>query len=93
MSDRQTGRTTQQMLNAPLGAVFVWVNQHLYYPISLARRLGRTDLEVRPLSWLEPRNVMGRKFTAVIVDHAAQPYGAQLQALRLLRCRQAVMAD
>jgi hypothetical protein len=36
---------------------------------------------------------MSRKFTAVIVDHAAQPYGPQQEALRILRRRQVVMAD
>ena len=44
MSDRQTGRTTQQMLDAPVGAVFVWCNSALTYPKILAHGLQRDDL-------------------------------------------------
>jgi hypothetical protein len=87
MSDRQTGRTTQQMLDAPVGAVFVWCNSAVLYPKILAHGLQRDDLVVRPLSWLERRNVMGRTFPGVVVDHAAH-YSAEAQeALRYLRIR------
>lgn len=85
--NRGTGRTTQQMHAAPLGAVFVWCNGHVSYPQALAKKLGRTDLVVRPLSWLEPLNVMGRDLQGVTLDHAAQPNGAALEALRYLRAR------
>ena len=87
MSDRQTGRTTQQMNDAPPGAVFVWCNSHVSYPQALAKTLERDDLVVRPLSWLERRNVMGRTFPGVVVDHAAH-YSAEAQeALHYLRTR------
>ena len=45
---RQTGRTTQQMVDAPVGAVFVWCDGHLGYPSVLAKTLGRDDLVLRP---------------------------------------------
>ena len=87
MSDRQTGRTTQQMTDAPLGAVFVWCNSTLMYPTALAHALQRDDLVIRPLPWLERHNVMGRTFPGVTVDHAAH-YSAEAQeALHYLRTR------
>jgi hypothetical protein len=69
---RQTDVTTQQMKQAPLSATFVWCNERTRYPTELAKTLGRNDLVVRPLSWLEPRNVVSRRFPAVIVDHATR---------------------
>lgn len=43
---RGTGRTTRQMRGAPHGAAFIWCNDHLFYPRSLARWLGRDDLRI-----------------------------------------------
>jgi hypothetical protein len=92
MSDRQTGQTTQQMNNAPLGAVFVWCNSRTHYPQALAKTLGREDLVVRPLSWLERRNVMGRTFPGVVVDHAAPCDTEAYEALNYLRTRCVMVA-
>lgn len=92
MSDRQTGRTTQQMNDAPLGAVFVWCNSRVSYPQDIAKTLGRNDLVVRPLHWLQPVNVMGRDFPGVIVDHAAQPDSEGYAALHYLRTRGVMVA-
>jgi hypothetical protein len=70
---RQIGVTTQQMQQAPLGATFVWCNGHLQYPVLLAKKLGREDLIIRPMSWLsKPCNVMGHGLRHVIIDHAAR---------------------
>lgn len=72
-TSRQIGATTQQMKDAPLGATFVWCNGLLHYPVLLAKRLGREDLIVRPLSWLStPNNFVGQNLTNVIIDHAAR---------------------
>lgn len=68
--DRQTGRTTQQLKNAPQGAIFVWCNSHTYYPQNLARELGRSDIKIKPFSWLEERNVRGLRGAHVVIDHA-----------------------
>jgi hypothetical protein len=86
MSDRQTGRTTAQMSAAPLGAVFVWLNSNLIYPKALAAKLGRDDLEVRPLSWLNVRNTRGRRFnySEVVVDHAVPFDSERYAALNIL---------
>jgi hypothetical protein len=92
MGDRQTGRTSQQMADAPMGAVFVWCNSRTAYPLDLAKHLGRDDLVVRPMSWLEPRNVMGRDFPGVIVDHAAQPDSEAYAALHYMRRRGVLVA-
>ena len=87
---RGTGLTTQQMNEAPPGAVFVWCNGALYYPQTLARKLGRDDLTVRPLSWLRPCNVMGRDFAGVVLDHAARPSTETCEALNYVRLRSSV---
>lgn len=85
--DRQAGNTTRQMKEAPMGAVFVWCNSHVHYPQALSRALSRSDLVVRPMSWLDPRNVMGRSLQAVVVDHAARLDAQMLEALHYLRLR------
>ena len=83
----QTGVTTQQMTDAPQGAMYVWCNSELHYPKSLARTLGRTDLVVLPPSWLRADNVMPRNFPAVCVDHALRPDSQATEAIRYLRER------
>ena len=88
MNDRQTGRTTRQMQAAPQGAVFVWCNTHVSYPLSLAKALGRHDIVVHPLQWLDPRNVIGREFSGLVLDHAAPLLSdAGYEALMYLRSR------
>ena len=92
MSDRGTGLTTRQMADAPVGAIFVWCNSRTAYAAELAKKLGRDDLVVRPMSWLQPRNVMGRDFPAVIVDHAAKPDSEGYAALHYLHTRGVLLA-
>jgi len=92
MSDRGTGITTRQILGAPREAVFVWCNGHVIYPQALAKTLGRSDLEVRPLSWLQLRNVMGRTFTGVVVDHGAEIGDNERETLDYLRLRRVPVA-
>ena len=69
--ERGSGSTTNQIKNAPIGAVFVWVNGDLTYPRRLAESLGRADIRM-----FSPRTVgngalRGLRVPAVIVDHAA----------------------
>jgi hypothetical protein len=92
MGDRQIGRTSQQMTDAPLGSVFVWCNSRTAYPKELAIQLGRDDLQVVPLLWLDGRNVRGRTFTGVIVDHAAHCDNDAYEALNYLRARGVLVA-
>lgn len=70
---RGRGFTTQQMIDAPHGATYVWCNGALWYPQTLARKLHREDLVIRPLSWLQWRNVAGYKGLHLVLDHAARP--------------------
>ena len=81
----KTGETTQQIKAAPLNAVFVWVNSDIRYPKALAAKLGRDDLEIRPISWLKPNSVRGRRFSGVVVDHAVQFSSEAYAALSLLQ--------
>jgi hypothetical protein len=92
MSDRGTGITTRQIRGAPREAVFVWCNGDVRYPQALAKTLGRSDLVVRPLSWLQPGNVMGRTFTGVVVDHAAEIGDNERETLDYLRLRRVPVA-
>lgn len=87
MSDRQTGRTTQQMLEAPRGAVYVWCNSRMAYPRALADHIGRGDLHIMPLSWLCQRIALKPGLGGIVLDHAAQPDSEQLAALAYLRDR------
>lgn len=87
MSQRRTGRTTCQMESAPIGAVFVWCNGRTEYPKTLARELGRDDLDIRPLSWLETHRVAGIRPFAVVVDHAALLETEAQATVKYLRAR------
>lgn len=76
------------MKAAPEGAVFVWCNSHVSYPISLAKALGRDDLEVRPLAWLTPSNVVSHQLSGLVLDHAAPLLSdAGYEALMIARSR------
>lgn len=68
--ERQSGRTTKQIVEAPRFAVYVWVNHHLTYPKGLARYLGRDDITFVSPSWLSMRT--SRMNTRpIVVDHEA----------------------
>jgi len=75
------------MQEAPKGAVFVWCNRHTDYPKALAQKIGRTDLEIRPLAWLRPENVRGREFAGVVLDHAVRLDSEGYEALYWVRAR------
>lgn len=92
MTDRQQGRTTQQMKAAPLGSVYVWCNSATIYPKTLAHDLGRKDLQVKPLSWLAPQNVYGHTFASVVIDHAARLDAAAYDAMGYLRSHGTLVA-
>lgn len=69
-TDRQTGRTSEQLATAPPGALFIWCNGHLDYPRALALKLGRDDLRV--LSPETPMSALRGVARWVVVDHAAR---------------------
>ena len=62
--ERGTGKTTEQIKNAPKNAVFVWCNSHLDYPKDLAIFLERPDLKI-----VSP-NYDLRGTRNIIYDHA-----------------------
>lgn len=68
---RNQGITTQQMQQAPQGALYVWPNHHLSYPNSLARELKRTDLKIISPSNLE-NQLIGARRKEVVIDHACE---------------------
>lgn len=68
--NRQSGRTTRQIITAPEGAVFVWCNSNTDYPMRIAHRLERTDIKVVSLQWLLNRRFVSADRRQVILDHA-----------------------
>lgn len=69
---RQTGTTTQQMKDAPLNAIYIWVNDNVWYPKQLAFELGRTDLLIRSPAVLNHRDVLRATLIPIVIDHAAR---------------------
>lgn len=85
---RGTGRTTKQMQNAPKGAIYVWVNQHLGWPRDLAASLGRDDLVIVPPSYLDTIDKLaGRTITGILLDHATKLPNRQYDNYRLALTR------
>jgi hypothetical protein len=78
----KSGKTTSQMKQAPYYAIYIWRNDHLYYPLQLATKLGRDDLYIKSPRWLE-RGSNIRSFipSDVIVDHAAELDSKQMIGL------------
>jgi hypothetical protein len=70
--NKQSGRTTQQMLDAPPNAIYVWCNSLPEYPKKLARQLNRPDIKVVSAAWvLREENWKGfeRDTHHVVLDH------------------------
>lgn len=72
---RGSGRTYQQIETAPEGALFIWAfGGSISYPKGIAERLNRTDIEIVCASRaLDGRFFRGRRWSAVIMDHACRP--------------------
>lgn len=58
--------TTNQMAEAPHGAVYIWHCEDRKYPVALARRLGRGDLQIRPPAHL---GLTWNPGSHVVIDH------------------------
>ena len=68
---RQTGRTTQQIINAPHGAIYVWpVKSSLSYAKRIARENGRDDLDIITPEQLHVDRIRSRSNVRIIIDHA-----------------------
>jgi hypothetical protein len=84
---RGTGRTTQQMKDAPKGAVFVWCNHMLDYPEQLKKRIGRDDLKIVAPGWLTFESWRGMKLSGVVIDHAARLSDKQFNSYQEAKAR------
>lgn len=70
---RHEGKTSQQMISAPLDTIFIWCGSDTSYPLDLARNLGRTDLRVWGRSCLGTGSLDRLlSFSAVVLDHATE---------------------
>jgi len=72
MEQRQSGRTSRQMLEALPNSVFIWCNGFTDYPRRLAHDLGRSDLQIVTPGWIEARSWRGVALPEIIVDHATE---------------------
>jgi hypothetical protein len=81
--DRQTGRTTRQIINAPHGAIYVWPEKNsIFYPKRIARDNGRDDLEIITPEQLHVDRIRSRSNVHIVIDHAAPALSADgLRAL------------
>lgn len=70
---RGSGRTKTAMMNAPKGAIYLWCNEILDYPIRLAKSIGREDLIIFRPSKIESMPRLPVK--ALVVDHACYEPG------------------
>lgn len=71
-TERQTGRTTRQMLAAAIGSLYICVNlaSARTYDRALAHKLNRKDLILTAPELLD--RFLGLPYPAVIIDHAAE---------------------
>lgn len=80
---RGRGTTTQQMREAPQGALFVWCTSNLRYPRDLARSIWRCDLVI--VSGEGMWRHLGKRFSAVVFDHACDPSNEENELANALR--------
>lgn len=86
-SGRGGGKTLRQMVSAPKGAYFVWCNDSaVWYAKDLAQYLGRDDLIIVGLSYLQDKNFRGRGPVTIVVDHAARITQDQYELCHWLLC-------
>lgn len=80
--DRQTGRTTKQIKNAPKGSVFINLASANDYIPRLCCHLGRNDLQLKSPRWLDESFYGHARETNVIVDHAVELTTQQSENLK-----------
>lgn len=74
-TERGTGRTSQQLRMAPLGAMFVCTPGSAQYTVELAEYLRRCDIDIRTtdsFAFFKPIFAGSFKPKHVVVDHAVQ---------------------
>lgn len=67
---RGCGRTTDQMLGAPEGAIYIVAREpEVWYAQNLLRYLQRPDLIIKTIGYATGESWRGRRLTGVVVDH------------------------
>ena len=85
-TDRQTGRTTQQIKSAPIGAIYVWpFAASLIYARLLASSLGRDDLNIIPESAFRYYRMASMRGLVAVIDHATELHSDGWDTLRHIR--------
>jgi hypothetical protein len=69
VNTKQSGRTTQQMLDAPKGAYYVWLSQSLSYPRQLAQHLKRADLHIVGPGFFSYKGRGQGIIADIVIDH------------------------
>jgi hypothetical protein len=85
---RSGGQTTRQMIEAPLGALYIWPNKSsLAYANALAAHLNRNDLTVSTPQVFDgdAHTLRQRRFSAIILDHATELSHRQMDVLQRFR--------
>lgn len=73
-TDRQTGRTTRQLTDAPYRAIYICHNiGNIDYTRSLAAKLGRLDIRFDTPTFFKSGRYRGLKKSQIVIDHAT-PY-------------------
>lgn len=85
--DESVGLSSRQIMDAPLCAVYLVRDfNHVGYAKELARVLGRSDIDVKPLSWLDPVNHrLAVSVTGLVVDHAVPLTVSHLDVIESIR--------
>lgn len=91
--ERQTGRTTKQMLEADQGAIYVWpyAISIKSYARPLAHHLGRQDLKIIPASEFTPERCRGT--SNIVIDHATHLTEEQKHLLKINTKQRTSMND
>lgn len=74
MTERGTGRTSRQMMEAPLGATFFWCNDQAACARDLAFAVNRQDLKIQPASNFRTYRLRGLNPFMLVVDHYMLPF-------------------
>jgi len=67
--ERGTGKTTDQIREAPKGAIFVWCNDYTGYVRDIAKSLGRDDLKIIGLSQAKNGEYFLGRSNPIVYDH------------------------
>lgn len=68
------------MIEAPLGAWYIWPSANYAYPKHLAAHLGRSDLVILAADTLTVERVLSSA-KPVVIDHAARVYSEAMMYL------------